>query len=80
MAIEIGSYEAKTRLAELLRGVQAGNSYVITLRGQPIAELVPPQRRVDAERAAADMRRFMREGAQRGAGVDLRQWIDEGRA
>ena len=80
MAIEIGSYEAKTRLAELLRGVQAGNSYVITLRGQPIAELVPPQRRVDAERAAADMRRFMHEGAQRGAGVDLRQWIAEGRA
>jgi antitoxin (DNA-binding transcriptional repressor) of toxin-antitoxin stability system len=40
MAIEIGSYEAKTRLAELLRGGQAGNRYVITLRGQPVAELV----------------------------------------
>ncbi len=80
MSIEIGSYEAKTKLAELLRGVQAGNSYVITLRGRPIAELVPPQRRVAAQHAADAMRRFMREGTERGGGVELRRWIDEGRA
>lgn len=35
--VEVGSYEAKTKLPELLRGVQAGHRYTITLRGQPIA-------------------------------------------
>ncbi|WP_230976167.1 type II toxin-antitoxin system Phd/YefM family antitoxin [Pseudothauera nasutitermitis] len=33
MSLEIGSYEAKTKLPELLRGVQAGKRYTITLRG-----------------------------------------------
>ena len=39
MNLEIGSYEAKTKLPELLRGVQAGKRYTITLRGEPIADL-----------------------------------------
>ena len=38
---EIGSFEAKTRLPELLRAVQQGKSYTITLRGRAIADLVP---------------------------------------
>ena len=39
MNLEIGSYEAKTKLPELLRGVQAGKRYTITLRGEPVADL-----------------------------------------
>ncbi len=34
-----GSYETKTKLPELLRGIQAGNRYTITLRGQAVADL-----------------------------------------
>ena len=30
----VGSYEAKTKLPELLRGVQSGKHYTITLRGR----------------------------------------------
>ena len=41
MNIKIGSYEAKTKLPELIRGVQAGNHYTITLRGEAVASLVP---------------------------------------
>ena len=41
MSIEIGSFEAKTKLPELLRGVLEGAHYTITLRGKPVAELVP---------------------------------------
>ena len=33
MKIEVGAYEAKTKLPELLRGVQAGKQYTITNRG-----------------------------------------------
>ncbi len=38
---EIGSFEAKTRLSELLERVARGQVYVITKRGRPVAELRP---------------------------------------
>ena len=41
MKIEVGAYEAKTKLPELLRGVQSGKRYTITHRGEAIADLVP---------------------------------------
>lgn len=34
MKIEVGSYEAKTKLLALLRGIQTGNRDIITLRGE----------------------------------------------
>jgi prevent-host-death family protein len=39
MKIKIGSYEAKTKLPELLRQVKTGKSFTITNRGEAIAEL-----------------------------------------
>jgi prevent-host-death family protein len=36
----VGSYEAKSRLPELLRFVEQGESITITRRGVPIARLV----------------------------------------
>jgi prevent-host-death family protein len=38
---EIGAFEAKTRLSELLERVSRGQVYVITKRGRPVAELRP---------------------------------------
>lgn len=38
---QIGAFEAKTRLSELLEHVRLGRVYRITRRGQPIAELRP---------------------------------------
>lgn len=37
----IGAYEAKTRLPEILRQVEAGTSFTITNRGRPVADVVP---------------------------------------
>ncbi len=81
MKIQIGSYEAKTRLPELLREVQAGQRYTITLRGEPVAELVPPARdnAGDAAAAATRMRELMLAAAPV-KGLDLKALIDEGRA
>jgi prevent-host-death family protein len=39
---DIGAFEAKTRLSELLERVQRGHVYRITKRGKPVAELRPP--------------------------------------
>jgi prevent-host-death family protein len=80
MSIEIGAYEAKTKLPELLRGVRAGNSYTITLRGQAIADLTPAatQQRQDAVAAADEMMAFMRTRKPIGR-VNLKALLDEGR-
>jgi prevent-host-death family protein len=81
MKIAVGSYKAKTKLPELLRGVQTGKRYTITLRGKAVADLVPPQggQRSDAATAAEEMRAFMRT-RQPAAGLDLQALNDEGRA
>jgi prevent-host-death family protein len=45
---EIGAFEAKTHLSELLEQVRKGAVFFITKRGHPIAELRPvnlPERR-----------------------------------
>ena len=38
---DIGAFEAKTRLSELLERVSRGQVYRITRRGTPVAELRP---------------------------------------
>jgi len=38
---DIGAFEAKTRLSELLEEVSRGHIYRITKRGKPVAELRP---------------------------------------
>jgi prevent-host-death family protein len=39
--IEVGMYEAKTRLPELIDKAEAGETMVITRHGRPVAPLVP---------------------------------------
>ena len=40
---KIGSYDAKTKLPEILRRVEAGERFTITNRGKPVADLIPSQ-------------------------------------
>ena len=62
MNIKVGFYEAKTQFPELLRGVQAGSHYTITLRGEAVAELVPAHFDTNPDKGAAvdDMLTFMK--------------------
>lgn len=41
MQTEIGSYDAKSKLSEILRRVESGEAFTITNRGKPIADLGP---------------------------------------
>jgi len=66
----VGSFEAKTKLAELLDRVESGETVTITRRGKPVAKLVPAG--VDAEerarrRALIDEIKRKRTGWDRGA-------------
>jgi prevent-host-death family protein len=56
---EVGAFEAKNTLSQLLDRVEAGEEIVITRRGRPVARLVPPlaaQNPERARRAAAAIR------------------------
>ena len=81
MDIEVSSYEAKTKLPELLRGVRAGNRYTIMLRGKAVATLGP----VTGDKAAAasdavDRMRAFIDAGPRITGVDAKALKNEGRA
>ncbi|MES1998420.1 MAG: type II toxin-antitoxin system prevent-host-death family antitoxin [Pseudomonadota bacterium] len=80
MHIEIGSYEAKTKFAELLRRVSLGNRYTITLRGKAVAELVPSDSAQKHAGAAAikHMRHFIASQPPL-TGIDTKTLIDDGR-
>lgn len=77
---EIGSYDAKTHLPELLRSVLNGKKFMITLRGKPVAELVPAGTSAgqDSGNAAAEMEHFIKKHPPVKS-VDLKALIDEGR-
>lgn len=79
MDTEVGSFDAKAKLSELLREVQRGQRYTITLRGRPVADLVPSERAVrqDAHAAVQAMRSMAK---VRGIAADaVPEWIAEGR-
>jgi len=75
---EIGAFDAKSRLSEILRDVRQGQRYTITVRGEPVADLVP-YGGVAGDRAAAveAMRQFKR--IQGVTHEEIMAWIAEGR-
>ncbi len=80
MKIEIGAYEAKTTLPELLRQVKAGKRFTITNRGQAVADLVPSENAEPSNPRAAigKFRAFMRANPVKGR-TNIRALIREGR-
>jgi prevent-host-death family protein len=80
MKIEIGAYDAKTRLPELLRQVKAGKRFTITNRGQAVADLVPSENTGPGNpRAAIDkFQAFMRTNPIKSR-ANIRALIREGR-
>lgn len=80
MKREIGSYEAKTKLPELLRQVRTGKRFTITSRGEAVADLVPSAGAKTKDKVAAveKIKAFMLENPVRG--VNIKKLIEEGRA
>ena len=80
MKVAIGSYEAKTKLPELLRQVKTGRSFTITNRGEAIADLVPSLgvRARDKVAGAERLKAFMLADPVRR--VNIKELIEEGRA
>lgn len=76
----VGTFEAKTKLAQILKLVENGERITITRRGVPIAEIIPAARRhskaalLDTLAAINEFRK-----GRRVSRAELRQMIAEGR-
>ena len=82
MKTEIGAYDAKTRLPELLRQVKAGKRFTITNRGEAVADLVPSEaaRAIDARAAIEQFQAFLRDNpVNPGRKLSVKALIEEGR-
>ena len=79
LPIDIGIFDAKTRLSELLRRTQTRESFRITQRGMPVAELVPIglSRRMSTQEAAAQLCEFMKQQPKI-AELNIKALVDEG--
>ncbi len=79
MFAEVGSYDAKTKLPELLREVERGQRFTITHRGRPVADLVPSGSGTQqTSQAAIESLRAVKRVSGVNAG-DIQDWIVEGR-
>lgn len=83
MGITVGAFEAKTKLAELLDKVEAGESVTITRRGKAVAQLVAVRSDDEQARLQALIEEIKRTrvGRDRGAkpGSTISELIKAGR-
>ena len=77
-ALEVGAFEAKNRLSELLRAAEAGRPVVITRRGRAVARLVPIEddRVTDLAVLGGELRRLRDEIS---GSLKVRDLVEEGR-
>lgn len=83
MGIVVGAFEAKTKLAELLDKVEAGETVTITRRGREVARIVGVKTEDDKARMRALIEEIKRNrvGRDRGAkpGTTIPELIKAGR-
>jgi prevent-host-death family protein len=76
----VGAYEAKTHFSELLKEVQDGETFTITLHGTEVARLSPVGKSIDdAVAAMEEIHRFRRERRPTLGGITIRELVEEGR-
>ena len=79
---EVGAFEAKNKLSELLDLAEGGEEVVITRHGKEVARLVPPKGTVNRDEAREAIRRIRERAEKAKLGITLEEalgWRDEGR-
>jgi prevent-host-death family protein len=77
----VGSFEAKTHLPQLLERVAKGEEFTITKHGKPVARLVPTTAtapKPDVKQVIEELKAFSK-GNKLGKGLTIREMIEEGR-
>lgn len=81
---DVGSFDAKTYFAELLRNVAEGKTIRITKNGKPVAIMQSPQKAANSEalKAVKRLREIRNEIVQKSGSItveEIKQLRDEGR-
>ena len=77
--VTLSVVDAKKRFSEVLRRVGAGERFVVTNHGRPVAQILPPTATSVEERRAAVARiRELRRGQNLGA-ISIKELRDDGR-
>ena len=77
----IGAFEAKAQLSRLLKAVEHGERFTISVRGKPVADLVPHRPATTEDSVAAAVRALQAFPKVRGvADQDVAAFMQEGRA
>lgn len=79
---EVGAFEAKNKLSELLDLAEQGEEIVITRHGKEAARLIPPKGSPNRDEARAAMHRIRERAEKAKLGITLEEalsWRDEGR-
>ena len=79
---EIGAFEAKNKLSELLDRVEGGEEVVITRRGKPVAKLIPASGEMGTRHTRQAAERIRQRAKKFGGKFDWEEWKryrDEGR-
>jgi prevent-host-death family protein len=74
----VGIFEAKTRLSEIVRKVERGERFTITVRGRAVADVVPTQAR-NQQAIDEAVERLMHPRIKGIPGDTVLEWIKEGR-
>lgn len=76
---EIGAFEAKAKLSEILRKVERGERFTVTVRGRAVADIVPSRVR-DSQRIEEAVRDLLAMPKVKGVPSEtIREWIEDGR-
>ncbi len=76
----IGSYDAKTRFAELLELAESGSEITITRHGTPVARLVPVSKRSTPDQRKAAIQEWRKASKTLSLrGLKIRDLLEEGR-
>jgi prevent-host-death family protein len=75
---EVGLFEAKQKLSELVERASRGERIGITRRGKLAAEIVPARKSVDLKQVFAEIEKI-RKCSKKVPGVTVKSLIEEGR-
>jgi prevent-host-death family protein len=76
---KVNSFDAKTRLSELLRETEQGASYIICRRGKEVARLIPPVKEMKKMNLKEVVSLFHQIRERIPGRLNIRELIEEGR-
>jgi prevent-host-death family protein len=78
---EIGIFEAKTNLSQIIEKVENGTDFIITKRGKPVAKIIPigQENKMTRKEAVEKMIELRKNYQAEPGSFDINEVIDDGR-